>query len=86
MPTHRLITMIVTLASIAFVQNGIDSLMSPRFLRSTLTAPEGCSMMFMIISDTNWGTAIERTKQNLQNPLNLVSLRLMIIARIMPRM
>ena len=85
-PTHRLITMIVTLASMALVQNGIDSFMSPRFLRSTLTAPDGCSMMFMIISETNWGTAMESTKQNLQNPFHLVSFLLMTIASIIPRM
>ena len=36
----------------------------------------------MISSDTNCGTAMESTKQNLQNAFPFVSLRLMIIAKI----
>ena len=78
--------MIVILAIVAFVQNGIGSLISPRFCSRTLIAPDGCSMMFMIIRVTNCGTAMESTKQNLQNALPFVSFRLMTMARIMPRM
>ena len=80
--------MIVTLAHVAFVQNGSesDAPIQPRFLNRTFTAPSGCNMMFMIIRDTNCGTAMESTKQNLQNAFPFVSLRLMTIARIMPRM
>ena len=43
-------------------------------------------MMFMIMSVTNCGTAMESTKQKRQNALPLVSLRLITMASTMPRM
>ena len=58
---------------------------SPTFLKRTLTAPLGCSIVLMISRDTNMGTAQDYTKQNLQNPFAFVSFRLMAMARIIPK-
>ena len=81
-----LITMTVTLAQRGSEKKGrlLFSAIHPMFLSKTLTAPLGCSMVRMIRSDTNMGTAQGRIKQKRQKPLAFVFFRLMIRARIMP--
>ena len=84
-PTHRLITITVTLAHIALVKNGNAVSIIPYFISSVLTIPVGCNILLIIRRDTNCGTAMDNTKQNLQNPFALVSFRLIMIARIIPK-
>ena len=83
-----LMTMTVTRAQVGSVKKGrlAPSAMTPSSRSSTLTAPSGWSIVRMISSETNIGTAQGSTKQKRQNPLALVSLRLMTMARIMPAM
>ena len=83
-PTHKLITITVTRAQVALVKKGRGFVISPRFISSVFTAPEGWSIVRMISKDTNIGTAMERIKQNLQKLLNRVPFRLIMIARIIP--
>ena len=76
----------MTRAQVGSVKKGrlSPAAMKPIWRSSTLTAPSGCSMVRMISRETNMGTAQGSTKQKRQKPLALVSLRLMMMARIMP--
>ena len=80
--------MTVTRAQVGSVKKGrlAPSAMTPSSRSSTFTAPSGWSIVRMISSDTNMGTAQGSTKQNRQKPLIFVSCRLMTMARIMPAM
>ena len=84
-PTHRLMTMTVTRAHVAFVKNGSGSVIQPHVCNMRLTAPCGWSMVCMTSKDTNCGTAIDMEKHGRQKPLPRVVLRLMIMATNMPR-
>ena len=73
-------------ANNSIVKNGNEAEASIKciFRNKIFTAPSGCNIVRMIMSETNCGTAIERIKQNRQNPFPFVSLRLMTMASIIP--
>ena len=75
----------VALAHVALEKNGNAVSIRPYFNNNVFTIPVGCNMVRMMSSDTNCGIAMESTKQNLQNAFPLVSLRLIIIAKIIPK-
>ena len=83
-----LTTITVMRAQVGSVKNGrlASWAIQPRLRRSTLTAPFGCSMVFIISNDTNMGTAQDNTKQNRQKPLAFVSFLLIIRESIIPKM
>ena len=87
MPIHILMPMMVILAYVASVKNGIDSVAPSRpMARSiTFTGPLALKMVLMLSRVTNWGTAMDSTNTKRQKPLMRVSLRLMSRASSIPR-
>ncbi len=77
---------IVILASIGSVKNGTDSVIpiTPRVRSNEFIGPLALNIVLIVSSETNCGIAIERTKVNLQKPLNLVPSLLITTARIIP--
>ena len=84
-PIHRLITITVTRAHVAFDSHGSGPLIQPQLSSKRLIAPSRWSMVCITSRDTNCGTAMDIEKHARQKALPLMVLRSMIMAMNIPR-